>query len=143
MSRSFCGAHVLRTLAEVKKANLSAAEALKAELAASMGDDDDESSPIQAEKPTETSTAAEPVPAETQPEMEEPFPVSEDAIENGDAAVEAPRGKKRKINEAGDEEDEEDDDVEAPPTIDADQPGPKKKLSVNANGTVDYEDDVK
>src|SRR4051812_47423360 len=40
-------------LAEVKKANLSAAEALKAELAASMGDDDDEASPVEADKPTE------------------------------------------------------------------------------------------
>jgi 5'-3' exoribonuclease 2 len=134
---------LIPSLAEVKKANLSAAEALKAELAASMVGDDDEGSAADADKLVETPAGLEATEAEPQFEMEEASLDAENGVDNGDAPVETPRGKKRKINETGDEEDEEDEEDEAPPNPDADQPIPKKKLKVNANGTVDYEDEVK
>lgn len=60
-----------------------------------------------------------------------------------------PRKRKRgdsdgdKESNEEDEDDDEDDDDDAPPNPEADQPIPKKKLKVNADGTVDYEDDIK
>ncbi|ADV23068.1 Strand exchange protein (5'-3' exoribonuclease), putative [Cryptococcus gattii WM276] len=60
-----------------------------------------------------------------------------------------PRKRKRgdsdgdKESNEEDEDDDEDDDDDAPPNPEADQPIPKKKLRVNADGTVDYEDDIK
>jgi 5'-3' exoribonuclease 2 len=108
-----------------------------------MVGDDDEGSTADADKAVETPEALEAIDAEPQPEVEEASLDAEDGVENGNAAVETPRGKKRKMNDTGDEEDEEDEEDEAPPNPDADQPIPKKKLKVNANGTVDYEDEVK
>jgi 5'-3' exoribonuclease 2 len=59
----------------------------------------------------------------------------------------APRGTKRKAEEAEDELENEianDDGIEDPPDIEADQPVSKKKLKVNPDGTIDgYVDDVK
>lgn len=63
------------------------------------------------------------------------------------AAKAARRGTKRKAGDVEDEDaedEDDDDDTEAPPNPDSDQPASKKKLKVNADGTVDgYEDDVR
>ena len=55
------------------------------------------------------------------------------------AAKAARRGLKRKAEEVieDDVEEEEEDDTEAPPNPEADQPASKKKLKINADGTVD------
>ena len=54
------------------------------------------------------------------------------------------RGKKRKANEEDEEEVADRSDIEDPPDVEADQPVSKKKLKVNADGTVEgYVDDVK
>lgn len=133
-------------------ANLSAAEALKRELAASTAD----------ETPEEPAAAAEVTSATTSGPAASGEPdeyVEADGLANPDT----PRGKKRKAvaqepvagetpveteNEGEDDDDEDadgedDDDEEDPPDPEADQPIPKKsKLKVNPDGTVDYEDTV-
>lgn len=142
--------------ADVKKdENLSAAERLKAELAASMGDDDDddEEEGKRADQAADVSTTAppsEPATATASANASDDGKVDlrlADGPINGDGA---PRGIKRKVGAGNDdiqeelaELDEDGDDTEAPPNPEADQPVSKKKLSVNANGTVDYEDDVR
>lgn len=121
----------------IKKANMSAAEALRAKLAGS----------------TEVSTETEKTDEETKPDL-----TGEDYDQAGEEAGDgtSPRGKKRKAKndrpvpviakeeeDALDDEDDADED-EAPPNPDADQPLPKKfKLKKNPDGTVDYEDTVK
>jgi 5'-3' exoribonuclease 2 len=130
----------------IKKANMSAAEALRAKLAGSSG------VPADAEKTDE----------ETKPDV-----TGEDYDQPGEEAEDgtSPRGKKRKAKndrpvpvltetaedgvEALDDEDDVDEE-EAPPNPDADQPLPRKaklkameKLKKNPDGTVDYEDTVK
>lgn len=141
-----------------KKANLSAAEALKAELAASMGDDEEETDTVASVVAPETAEApAEAVEEDTladEGDVDESMADDQPASDLNIPALQGdqPRGKKRKAKKQGpglavegdeDEDEEENDEDEAPPNPDADQPVPKKKLQVNANGTVEYDDDVK
>jgi 5'-3' exoribonuclease 2 len=136
-------------------ANLSAAEALKAELA---GDGADSMEAASIDKPSTAVSGSGDASATA---------VEADAYAETEAAEdqESPRGKKRKAVEQrpdvaeataaaeedaeGEDEDdddaegEDDDDTEAPPNPEADQPLPKKaKLKVNPDGTVEYDDTV-
>ena len=132
---------------EVKKANMSAAEALRAKLAGTAEVAVDAPA-VDANVTADTETEAEPAPEE-----------KADYDEEGQAAGDnsSPRGKKRKAvndrpvpkleavegEEADADELEDDDEEEAPPNPEADQPLPIKKLKKNPDGTVDYEDTVK
>jgi 5'-3' exoribonuclease 2 len=126
----------------IKKANMSAADALRARLAGN----------VEPEITNEPDAVAK--------EMTTP---AEDYKEEGEKTGDdsEPRGKKRKANDdrpaatSGlggdadgnvtiDDADEDDNEEEAPPNPEADQPLPKKaKLKKNPDGTVDYEDTVK
>jgi 5'-3' exoribonuclease 2 len=120
----------------VKKANMSAAETLRAKLAATGNDlVQDVASPVKSE--------------EKDGDLADYDQEGEPA---GDGT--SPRGKKRKAGndrplaipktEDPDQLDEDDDaEEEAPPNPEADQPVSKKKLKKNPDGTVDYEDTVK
>jgi 5'-3' exoribonuclease 2 len=133
-------------------ANLSAAEALKRELAGTTEETPEE--PADPEVAPMTTGNDEDAEGEPEEYVEAPAVVDPDT----------PRGKKRKAatqevivgevpvedenaeDEDEDDEDaegEEEDDAEDPPNPEADQPLPKKsKLQVNPDGTVDYEDTV-
>lgn len=132
---------------EVKKANMFAAEALRAQLAGT-GDAAIEAPVTDANATTDTKTEPEPAPEEAADYDEEGQTVGDDS---------SPRGKKRKAvndrpvpkleavegEEAEVDEIDDDDEEEAPPNPEADQPLPIKKLKKNPDGTVDYEDTVK
>lgn len=83
------------------------------------------------------------------PDAEEDEDESMEDDDKPDVTETSRSARKRKRREAraanGDDEDEDDDDSEdeAPPNPEADQPIAKKKLKVNSDGTVDYEDEVK
>jgi len=124
----------------VKKANMSAAEALRAKLA---GSDENSVETVDENKD------------EVKPEVT-PDEYDQDGDQAGNGS--SPRGKKRKakndrpvpvtaaVAEDGvDNGGLDDDEEEAPPNVDADQPLPprKAKLKKNPDGTVDYEDTVK
>lgn len=148
---------------KIRMANLSAAQLLKAELEGG-GDDEDDVKPVELEVEDEkeemapedaNAILAEQAEDEGVDEELVAPPVAKDEdIENGDAgAADGPntesRGTKRKVEEREEkdeiekEEEDEEDELEAPPDIEADQPVSKKKLKVNSDGTVDYEDEVR
>lgn len=116
----------------VRLANMSAAQALKAEL---EGDGEEET---EAKPDGENEAEAKPVDGDADASEEKPD------VENGeDAEMDAedsPRGTKRKVDDEEDEEDAVDDDAPVNPE---DEAIPKKKLKVNPDGTVDYEDTVR
>lgn len=146
-------ADIVNNRKAIRMANMSAAEKLKAEL---EGDD-------AADEAKEENT-------EDAPEQEESME-EKPAAENGDADVDedeeddeaeedvSPGGKRKKrgrtsrhrkarrvdAEESEEEEEEEDDDEEAPanPEDEVIAPAIKKKLKVNPDGTVDYEDTVR
>ncbi|KAJ9104036.1 hypothetical protein QFC19_004170 [Naganishia cerealis] len=151
-------------------ANLSAAEALKAELAGDGADSTANASTTTAQLSASTSDSMDIgiTTAQSANNDAQPTAVEADAYVETEVTEEqdSPRGKKRKAVEQrppvvdesaelegdaqGEDEDddedaegEDDDDIEAPPNPEADQPVPKKsKLKVNPDGTVDYDDTV-
>ncbi len=123
-----------------------------------MGDDEEETDTVASVVAPETAEApAEAVEEDTladEGDVDESMADDQPASDLNTPALQGdqPRGKKRKAKKQGpglavegdeDEDEEENDEDEAPPNPDADQPVPKKKLQVNANGTVEYDDDVK
>lgn len=141
----------------IRMANMSAAERLKAELEGEDGDGDDEGGVTKDAPPAEVSMGTDESNGRGDDiNVEEVIEEAQkNAVFEGDQSIvtddnlstpQSKRGSKRKADQ--DEEDEDvdddgDDGLEAPPDPDADQPVSKKKLKVNADGTVDYEDDVR
>lgn len=146
-------------------ANLSAAEALKRELAGTSTEaaqiPETEVATIADSTAMADSSIAEGNDEDADGEPEEYVEVEASAVTDPDT----PRGKKRKavqqtplpghapVQQDGDDaegddddedaEGEDDNDAEAPPNPEADQPLPKKsKLQVNPDGTVEYDDTV-
>lgn len=119
----------------IKKANMSAAEALRAKLAGSTEPTTEEDAKPESkgddydQEGDEAGDGSSPRGKKRKAKNDRPVPVSAELAEDGVEAVE--------------DQDDEDED-EAPPNPDADQPLPKKaKLKKNPDGTVDYEDTVK
>ncbi|KAK4687679.1 5'-3' exoribonuclease 2, partial [Tremellales sp. Uapishka_1] len=138
-------ADVVNNRKAIRMANMSAADKLRAELMGGAETEEEE-----AVVPTEESAPEEEAikVADTVAVDEDADTLDEDVEEIKEDQAEVSKSsdsRKRKDREDDDEEgeDEDEDEVEAPPNPDADQPVPKKKLTVNANGTVEYEDDVK
>ena len=156
---------------KIRMANLSAAQLLKAELEGGVKEEDTTDTKtveldVEDEKEEMEVEDAKAIMAEqaedegVDEELVAPPVTKDEDVENGDASavddVSAPsRGTKRKVEER-DEKDEiaeevavvaADEDVEvdleAPPDVEADQPVSKKKMKVNPDGTVDYEDEVR
>jgi 5'-3' exoribonuclease 2 len=127
-------ADVVKNRKAIRMANMSAAEKLKAELEGNGDDKEDDKAD------EETKDGDE----EAKEENDDEADAEGDA--EGDVSMEdcAPHGKKRKHDE--DEDDEEnaagDDDEEAPANP-ADAVVPKRKITVNPDGTVDYDDNVR
>ncbi|KAJ9124359.1 hypothetical protein QFC22_001159 [Naganishia vaughanmartiniae] len=140
-------------------ANLSAAEALKAELAGDGADAMDVAStpadkpsadiPTSSDAPKTAGETDAYVEAEVTEEQDSPRGKKRKAVEQRPVAVEeSAETEEDAEGEDDDDEDEDaegedDDDIEAPPNPEADQPLPKKaKLKVNPDGTVEYDDTV-
>lgn len=139
-------ADIVKNRKAIRMANMSAAEKLKAELEGSdaAGDKEDGDEPMEEneEKPE--------VPAEQEEDEEEEE--EDDAEEATPGSKRKKRGrtsrhrKARRVDDDDDEDDEEDEkeeeDEEAPANPE-DEHTAKKKLKVNPDGTVDYEDTVR
>ncbi|ORY28778.1 hypothetical protein BCR39DRAFT_186061 [Naematelia encephala] len=152
---------------EIRMANMSAADRLRAELSGDTGDaDEPEAAADKGDTPSAAADApdisvaqenpVDPSVIETEPVL--PAEPADEAVvapaddnmneDEGPAADEGPisasndsRGRKRKADEDDEDDENAEDadgsDVEAPPNPEADQPVPKKKLKVNPDGTVE------
>lgn len=130
-------ADVVNNRKAIRMANVTAAQKLKAEL---EGDGDKpEGDEAEAKKPDE---AIEEEDAEEDADGEGD---DEEAVQ-GDVSMaesEAKRGQKRKADDDEDDDDAEGGDDDEAPANPGDATVPKKKLKVNPDGTVDYEDTVR
>ncbi|OCF56430.1 5'-3' exoribonuclease 2 [Kwoniella mangroviensis CBS 10435] len=171
MSNTASNSDIVKNRRAIRMANLSAAEALKAEL---LGGDNepetvtventedeekeqilkDEAKEILEEQGEDEGVDEEIVqPALVTDEDEGEAPIGDETIELDEGVDESPnrpnKRKRTKADENDEEEAEEDDessssssdDDDAPPNPEADQPIPKKKLKVNPDGTVDGYED--
>lgn len=128
---------VVKNRKAIRMANMSAAEKLKAELEGGVTEEDKEDKP-EAEEKIEADAKTEEKP-EADTEIEEQAAVEEDV----DMPEDQDTSKKRKLEDAEEEADGANDDEEAPANPGDDHAVPKKKLKINPDGTVDYEDTVK
>jgi len=152
---------VVKNRKAIRMANMSAAEKLKAELEGNGAAEGDKAERME-EETTEVKEEDDGAADEGDVSMDvEGLPHGKKRKHDSDEEVPS-QGKKRKDDEEGDEddegedededkdEDEDEDDEENADDVDDDAPVnpddahvPKKKLKINPDGTVDYEDTVR
>jgi 5'-3' exoribonuclease 2 len=136
-------ADIVKNRKAIRMANMSAADKLRAEL-------EGEEAPKEDAEGADESMEEKPENGEEGTDLDNEDDEEED---DDDEAEDAPSGSKRKktgrtgrqrkarkLNDDGEEEEEDDD--EAPPNP-GDEHVAKKKLKINPDGTVDYEDTVR
>ncbi|CAK9779952.1 unnamed protein product [Cutaneotrichosporon oleaginosum] len=144
-------ADIVKNRKAIRMANMSAADKLRAEL-----EGDDAPGEASQEEPQDEPMEETAENGDEGPDLDNEEDADEDEDEEEEDDEDVPAGSKRKKSgrtgrqrkaikldgEEDDEEEEADDDDEAPPNP-GDEHVSKKKLKVNPDGTVDYEDTVR